>query len=140
MKTSNIIVSFHIGRGGRFNNPGHATYIGEENFQELISLSSKNIFEHNRDEKGRFCKPFLTGGWGESVTHDDIRGEVGSLEFDGHYDTDTAKNIEECTDSELEIIVQSVLCKSNQLTDWLSNHNPEWLFDEYGCQVIAEEE
>ena len=139
MKTSKIIVAFHIGRGGRHNNPGHLTFIGEKNFQELLSLNSDNIFEHNRDEKGRFCTPFLTDSQQCSITHDDIRGEVGRLDFDGYCDTDTARYIEDCTDSELEVIVESDLYKSGQLAEWLVNHNPEWSFDKYGC-LLAEEE
>ena len=138
MKTSKIIVAFHIGRGGRHNNPGHLTFIGEKNFQELLSLNCNNVFEHNQDEKGGFCTPFLTDGQGNSVTDDDIRGEVGRLEFDGHYDTYTARYIEDCTDSELEVIVQSNLYKRGELAEWLVNHNPEWLFDQCGFLLESE--
>ena len=133
MKTSKIIVAFHTGRGGRHNNPGHVTFIGEKNFQELISLNSDNVFEHNRDDKGRFYTPFLTDSQQCPITHDDIRGEVGRLDFYGHYDTYTAISIEDCTEDELQVIIESDLYKSGQLVEWLVNHNPRWSFDKYGC-------
>lgn len=31
------IVAFHISRGGKFNNPGHITYLGEKRIGEFIS-------------------------------------------------------------------------------------------------------
>lgn len=37
MKTKNYI-SFHIGRGGSFNNQGHLSFSGEEDFQDLIRV------------------------------------------------------------------------------------------------------
>lgn len=35
MENKKIILAFHIGRGGRFNNPGHLTYLGEQAITEL---------------------------------------------------------------------------------------------------------
>jgi hypothetical protein len=32
----NIIVAFHIGRGGRFHSPGHRTFIGEKRINQFI--------------------------------------------------------------------------------------------------------
>lgn len=116
--TTSIIVSFHIGRGGRFNNAGHKTYLGEKNYQDLISMNSDHLYITNRDENGRFCTPFLANCNGNMVS-DTIKGEVGYLEFDYDYDTDYAKRIEDCTEEELQIIADSNLYKSSQLEDYL---------------------
>lgn len=139
MKTQKIIVAFHTGRGGRFHNGGHVTFIGEKNFQDLILMNSNNLFEKNRDENGKFCKPYLTDDSGNHITDDDIRGEVGTLDFDGQYDTDRAKYIEDCADWEIEKIAKSSEYKSYELREWLSNYNSEWKFDEYGFLKEVEE-
>lgn len=120
MTTSkNIIVSFHIGRGGRFNNPGHKTFLGEMNYQQLIDMNSDHLYITNRDENGRFCTPFLANCNGNMVS-DTIKGEVGELNFDNEYDSDYCKLIQDCTDAELQIIADSNLYKSSQLEDYLN--------------------
>lgn len=139
MKTQKIIVAFHEGKGGRFHNAGHVTFIGEKNFQELMANNSNNIFERNRDEKGKFCKAYLTDGSGNHITDDDIRGEVGTLNFDNQYDTDRAKYIEDCADWELEKIAKSSEYKSNELREWLTDYNSDWKFDKYGMLEEVEE-
>ena len=79
-----IIVAFHTGRGGSFHNPGHRTFIGEKNFQDLISLNSNNLFEQDRDEKGRFCKHYMTDCSGKIIVEPGhIQDETGCLDFDG---------------------------------------------------------
>ena len=100
-----IYVAFHIGRGGSFNNAGHRTFIGEMTFAELVQKRSQYLFESNRDENGKFCKPYIHDGNGNFVTHDDFRkGLTGTLEFDTIYDTDIVKEISNCEDWELEVI------------------------------------
>ena|ERR1700693_5138319 len=50
---STIIVSFHIGRGGRFNNPGHLSFLGENK----ISAFTDDLFlayENEKNFKDRF--------------------------------------------------------------------------------------
>lgn len=137
--TSKIIVAFHIGRGGRFHNAGHVTFIGEKNFQDLIQMNSNELFERNRDERGQFCKPFLTDCSGNHVTDDDIRGEVGKLEFDTIYDSDASGYIEDCPDWQIELIAKSSEYKSPELCAWLSEYNPDWKFDKYGALQEIEE-
>lgn len=140
METSKkIIVAFHKGRGGKYHNAGHLTFIGEKNFQDLILMNSENIFEKNRDENGKFCNPYLTDWSGNNITDDDIRGEVGTLDFDGQYDTDIAKYIEDCADWELEKIATSDQYRSPKLLEWLSNYNSDWKFDKYGMLEEVEE-
>lgn len=107
MKTQRTIVAFHTGRGGRFNNAGHVTFMGEKNFQDLISMNSENLFEQNR-VKGRFSKPYLTDLNGQVIVEaEDFNALVGTLNFDNDYDTDCACYLDECSDEELRIIAES---------------------------------
>lgn len=54
-------VSFHIGRGGRFNTAGFLTFTGEEDFQGLLRRCSDTIILVNEDVDGnpltdsRYC-------------------------------------------------------------------------------------
>lgn len=133
MKNSGIIVAFHTGRGGRFYNAGHVTYIGEKNFQDLQNVESVNLIIRDRDEKGRFCKPYLVDCSGNEVTDDEINAEVGTLDFDGQYDTLSACYIEDCSDSQIELIAEDRNhVKSNDLIVWLKDYNNEWDFDLIG--------
>lgn len=116
-----IIVAFHVGRGGRFHNAGHKTFIGEMDFQELISRNDSNLYKQNRDRNGRFCKPYFTGAGGNIVdASEDIRGEVGYLNFDGQYDTDSCEYLDNCSEEELRIIINSGRYVSNDLNEHLT--------------------
>lgn len=132
-----IIVSFNIGRGGRFNNAGFKSYMGELNFQQLINLESNNCFVQTRDANGRFCKPFITDCNGNCVSDDDVNGEIGTLDFDGQYDTDYAKYIQDCTEQELDVIANSMWYKTQDLIGWLED-NTMHRFDSQG-NLIKEE-
>lgn len=107
MNTERTIVAFHIGRGGRFNNAGHKTFIGEKNFQDLISMNSEHLFEQNR-ENGKFCRKYYTDLNGTVIVEaDDVNALVGSLNFDNDYDTDYCCYLDECDENELRIIAES---------------------------------
>lgn len=135
MKNSGIIVAFHAGRGGRFHNAGHVTYLGEKNFQDLMNLNSDTLSIGNRDERGKFCKPYLTDGNGNRVTDDDINALTGTLNFDYQYDTDWCDYIENISDESLAIIANDTNhFKSHGLIDWLEN-NTEYRFDERGFLI-----
>ena len=138
MTTSNkIIVAFHIGRGGRFNNSGHVSFLGEKNFQELIQMNSNELFESNKDEYGKFCKPYLHHN-GNHVTDDDIQGEIGELNFDHGYDTDYCKYLDDCSENEIDVVVNTSEYKSPDLCEWLTEYNPSYKFDKYG--LLTDEE
>ena len=118
-----IIVAFHVGRGGRFNNAGHKTFIGEKNFQDLIDLNFEHLFVQNR-VNGKFSKPYLTDLNGTIIVDsDDINNEVGFLEFDTIYDSDYCKYIEDCSDEELLVIANSDEYKSFELEQYLIETN-----------------
>lgn len=124
MENKKIIVAFHVGRGGRFYNPGHTTFIGEMNLQELVTKRSDYLFEVNRDFLGRFCKPFLTDCSGHVVLDSDsFNDEVGALDFDGTYDTDYCRYIEDCDEDELDIIRNSGEYLSLELSEYLYGTN-----------------
>jgi hypothetical protein len=114
-----IIVAFHVGRGGRFYNPGHKTFIGERNFQDLLEMHSEYIYFRNRDSYGRFQKTEIVDGSGSVVSEDNPKGLIGQLNFDGDYDTVYCRYIEDCTDEELRIIAKSNRHKSQELVDAL---------------------
>jgi len=118
-KENQIIVAFHIGRGGRFYNAGHKTFLGELNFRDLQKLNADNIFYRDRDERGRFIKIKIYDGAGNFVSDDDPKGLIGRLDFDGDFDTDYCKYIEDCTDEELQIIAKSIDFKSFELKEYL---------------------
>jgi hypothetical protein len=135
-----IIVAFHIGRGGRFNNSGFKSYLGEKDFQNLINLNDNDLFTKNRDDNGRFVKPFLANiGSGSSVTDDDITGKVGVLNFDYDYNTDYAQYIEDCDEHEIELICNSSEYKTGELVEYLKAVT-EYDFDKYGIKIELEDE
>jgi len=49
------VVHFHIGRGGHFNNPGHRTFEGIADLQEVISQHSDKLF-YNRENYSSILK------------------------------------------------------------------------------------
>ena len=105
MKNSNnngdrIVVAFHVCARGK-------TFLGEKNFQELIGDRLDSLFLHDRDSRGRFCKPFYADAQGNvMVEPDEMNSEVGSLDWDGMYDTDVACYLDECDDDELRLIAR----------------------------------
>lgn len=109
MKKHKTIVCFHTGRGGRFNKPGHVKYIGEMNLRDVIyQLKADNTFVQNRDEKGRFCRQYISDAAGETVINqDDWATGTGTADFDGAYDTYRCFDIEECNEKELKMIYQT---------------------------------
>lgn len=59
-KIKNTVVAFHIGRGGRWYNQGHKTYLGEHRIGDytndlfLFFENSKDIFKHLKTEIEEF--------------------------------------------------------------------------------------
>lgn len=134
-----IIVAFHTGRGGRYNNSGFTEFIGEKNFQDLISLNSNELCFQNRDQKGRFCKPHYTNINGDIIVESSqFDALTGCLDFDGKYDIDSCDYIDSCTEEEIEIVNKSSEYKSTELQVWLDNHNREYIIDENGKTISKE--
>jgi len=114
MKTSNLkkrIVMFHIGRGGRFHNEGHLTFVVFNKIDECHDWQ-QNTFSKDRDEKGRFCNPYLTDCSGNVLMdadqyHEAIEIGIGILNFDNEYDTTYTTYTDELSVAELEAMSEN---------------------------------
>lgn len=104
---TNIIVAFHIGRGGQFYNPGYREYIGECDIWDIVSERLANdTFVVNRDSDGKFCKEHvLDGGGNEVVDAEDWKAGVGTIDIDGNYDSYEVMRITDCDEDDLGMIV-----------------------------------
>lgn len=111
MKTYNeIYVSFHMGRGGRFHNPGYITFLGEYDFQKLIEEDSDKLilcdtaWDDEKDEEVALdpedWKMVDTGSNVILEGKDEIEAKKGVLEFDTIYDKDYTRTLDECNDDE----------------------------------------
>ena len=107
-EAQNIKVRFHIGRGGRFYNAGHKTYVGTVNgLSDCFGESTMLISE---DENG---KPLPDSEWqlvdgGVILSgRDKIESETGILDWDGEYDTDIVRHLSECDDDEYQLILDA---------------------------------
>ena len=77
---NNPILHFHKGRGGRFYNQGYITYEGEESLSDFVAHNGQDVF---LDEDG-----YYMDGAGNSLGTAKEGDDVGTLDFDGEYDTD----------------------------------------------------
>lgn len=108
-EAQNVKVRFHIGRGGRFHNAGHKTYVGTVNSLSDCFGDSGIISE---DENGT---PLPDSEWqlmdsGGTVVlsgRDEIEAETGILDWDGEYDTDIVRYLSECDDDEYQMILDA---------------------------------
>lgn len=106
----NMKVRFHVGRGGHFHNAGYKTYVGTVNDLSDCFGDSTVISE---DENG---KPLPDSDWqlvdsGGNVIlsgRDEIESETGILDWDGEYDTDIVRYLEDCDDDEYQLILDTV--------------------------------
>lgn len=90
---SETIVAFHIGRGGRFNNPGHLSFVGEHKIGDFTdNLWSPTIIDENAED-GYIDDERPEAEWtcesGDSVglTNAMVASGIGRIEYDGEYDT-----------------------------------------------------
>ena len=125
MKNSNnnngdrIVVAFHIGRRGK-------TFLGEKDFQELIRDRNDSLFLKDRDERGRFCKPYYADASGNvMVEPDEMNSEVGTIEWDGSYDTEYACYLDECDDDELRLIARDDAFVSAEVFNYVTERLEE---------------
>ena len=108
-EAQNIKVRFHIGRGGQFHNAGHKTYVGTVN--DLSDCFGDSIVI-SEDENG---KPMPDSDWqlvdsGGNVIltgRDEIESDTGILDWDGEYDTDIVRYLEDCCDDEYQLILDT---------------------------------
>jgi len=102
---NNEIAMFHIGRGGRFHNSGYLTFTGFRRIDECNDWGES--FINNRDEKQRFCKPYMVAGNGHLLLDADelkiaMETGIGRLNFDYDYDTTYTTYTNNLNDVEIE--------------------------------------
>ena len=82
------IVCFHIGRGGRFHNPGHITYVPDVECLQDLYDEGMTIFDE--DEEGNKLPVeqhvLVDSGGNEVLRGWDIYAKTGTLDLDGEYD------------------------------------------------------
>ena len=108
-EAQNINVRFHIGRGGRFNNAGHKTYVCSVND---LSDCFGDSFLISEDENGKTLPDSewrLVDGGGNVILsgRDEIESDTGILDWDGEYDTDIVRYLEDCDDDEYQLILDT---------------------------------
>jgi hypothetical protein len=111
----NIIVTFRIKKGGRFNNGGHKVFAGEFDINQVLNGHFGHGIFMNEDETA-----YLDQNGNHLIDVNDTTNGTGVLDFDGIYDTVICRNIEDCTDDEIEIIAKSNDYKSSQLEDFIN--------------------
>lgn len=142
MATSNstigqTIVGFHTGRGGRFYNAGHVSFIGEckiSDFTNDLFLQYENQLDiynaikgrenleakyYECDENNDFSffeklgfkvgekQYFRNGEYPVGLTEAESDSGIGVIDIDGEYDTTVCLMLEDCSDEELQLIVDS---------------------------------
>lgn len=108
-EAQNVKVRFHVGRGGRFHNAGHKTYVGKV---DVLADCFGDSIIISEDENGN---PLPDSEWqlidsGDNVIlsgRDEIEAETGVLDWDGGYDTDIVRYLSECDDDEYQMILDA---------------------------------
>ena len=95
-----IYVRFHVGRGGRFWNQGHMSFVNEDNFQDLIRACGDKLFDTKEiwDEETGEEIPLDESEWnyhdagGKILVkgREAMEADTGILDWDGLYDTENA--------------------------------------------------
>lgn len=109
----NVFVCFHIGRGGRYGNPGHKEYLPYvRDFQDLLNRELENLYDVTEDENGNVLPDdqWHIKNWAsETVVEGRVAMEAktGKLDYDGKSDTYIVKNINDCDEDELQLIIDT---------------------------------
>lgn len=122
-----MYVRFHIGRGGRFYNQGHLSFVNEDNFQDLISACGDKLFDNREayDENTDTTTPLDDKDWNLSDENgrvlvqgrEAMEAMTGRLEWDGDYDTDYVVTVDDLSDNEIECL-------------WEEYRKEAWMSDE----------
>lgn len=102
-------VRFHIGRGGQFHNAGYKTYEGTVNgLSDCFGESSIIDMDDNGDKLPDNKWQLIDSGGNVILTgRDEIESETGILDWDGEYDTDIVRYLEDCYDDEYQLILDT---------------------------------
>lgn len=152
--TEKTLITFHTGRGGRFNNGGYTQYVnqdksistytddlfsGFENTYEVIKEIGERenllkLVEEAQEESNTESPAYLrlksmgldlgelyyftegNANTGCAVNNDG----TGTINEDGQYDTTKVIRLEDCTEDQLQMIVDSNNWKSSDVLDFCS--------------------
>ena len=149
MNAQNILVHFHIGRGGHFHNPGHKTFV--DTVSGLCDCFGEAMII-DQDENGNVLPEedwqlIDTGGNVILQGRDQIKAPTGVLDWDGLYDTDIVCSLSECSDEEYQLIIdafndgkyvdEDVICHSCEATDQLYARKTQFTEDG-GLDVLTQ--
>lgn len=109
MNAQNVLVHFHIGRGGRFYNSGHKTYVAtvdslSDCFGDADVISTDVEGNALPDKDWQLID---SGGNVRLEGREEIEAATGVLDWDGDYDTDIVRYISECSDEEYRLIIDA---------------------------------
>ena len=92
-KQPELILAFHIGRGGRFHNSGHLSFLDECTINRFVD----DLFINSDGTQ-------YTDGNGREVGLSVLNDGTGKIDIDGDYDTTYAVHIQDLTKSEFDAI------------------------------------
>lgn len=139
MKTKNYI-SFHIGRGGSFNNQGHLSFSGEEDFQDLIRRCSDkclivdSTIDENNNEIQLPDNKWHLDDLGSNVIlegRDKIEALTGILDWDGDYNTDYVTTTDNLSQKELDTLYKAYLAE-----EWMSDELKDEICNKMGLERV----
>ena len=125
--------AFHIGRGGNFYNAGHKTFVGFKSIDDLIPETAgrrpanwtptedgiidlflqkewdelKQIQKRTGLNDEDFREVTLDDGGSESIVFEQNTDGTGEINWDWDYDRYIVRNIEDCDEQELKLILAS---------------------------------
>ncbi len=108
--TNRTIAMFKLGRGGRFNNAGHLSFVGFKPIDEACVVSNLSIIESELDEDGTTTEVGVFDCSGDLIMsiedwHESCRTGIGRIDIDGAYDTTYTEYVDSLSKSELEAMV-----------------------------------
>lgn len=108
--SANTILCFHVGRGGRFHNPGHRTFEGTKKITETGDFS--NLFPpkyKNGNDDLRSLKAEWRDETGNSVelTNEMVKVGIGTINIDNDYDTTYTVYLKDLSEDEIEAIISA---------------------------------
>lgn len=122
MDTKKIIVAFQIGRGGRFNNGGHLSYICQQNISHFCNDLFWDQKEDCRSEDD-YLNQELEDQSGNSVdlTVREMENGVGRINFDGEYDTIYTQYLDTLSECEKRAILNTAGFRGNDVETLFKN-------------------